>query len=153
MLVALSKKDYAPAQLFLALVNQDFQQAKHFLREHNAKGLRAVTPSSGPSKSLLQQIYYGLKNDLTPFVEEANNFQWSVFYLEALEKITKAFQLLDILKKNNYYPAIAFQSNFENNVAAFMRQEGFPVYELSLDLSQRCEIIFKDYFAPVSRKN
>ena len=153
MLITLSKKDYAPAQQFLALVTQDIQQAKHFLKEHKAKDLMAVTPSLGPFKSLVRQIYYGLKNDITPFVEEANNFQWSVFYLEALEKITKAFHLLDILKKNNYYPAITFQNNFENNIATAMQQTGFPVYGLSLDLNLRCAMIFKDYFAPRSQKN
>ena len=152
LLIYLAENDYAPAQKILGLMNQDFKEAKNFLKDYNEKELKPVLPPTGHSRSFWQRVRDAWVDDISAAVEEAKTFELSVHFSHALEQLTKGFHLLDILKKRNYEPAKEFQSNFEARIAGVMEKSGVPVYVLSSALSKRCEFIFSNYYTSAKQK-
>ena len=146
LLIYLAQNDYAPAQKMLGLVNQDFEEAKSFLKDYNEKEFKPVLPPEGHSQSFWQRIRDAWVDDISTAVEEAKTFEFSVHFSHALEQWIEGFRLLEILKKQNYEPAKEFQSNFEKRMADVMRESGVPVYILSKALNKKCKFVFSNYY-------
>ena len=145
----LATEGYAPAQQIVSFLNQNFEKAEKFIKEHTEMDRTPILSVPRDSQSILTDRNRMKFWSVLPFLSPKTSYeiQSSGMFAELMVLLTQSLELLNRAKRSSsMLEELEFQSRFEKHIIFISKKLEIPIHPYPERLTQECERVFSNSF-------